>query len=136
MTFAGINYLAVALATIASYLFGAVWYTSLSKPWLAALGKTKTELGAAINPPWLPFVVTFLAQLLMAWVLAGLIGHMGPPSLKTGVISAAFCWLGFVIPTLTANHSFQGAKRSLTLIDGGHWLAVLLIQVNPRRDGR
>ncbi|MBM3524115.1 MAG: DUF1761 domain-containing protein, partial [Alphaproteobacteria bacterium] len=26
------------------------------------------------------------------------------------------------------NHGFQGVKRALTVIDGGHWLGVLLIQ--------
>jgi hypothetical protein len=26
------------------------------------------------------------------------------------------------------NHAFQGAKTTLTLIDGGHWLGVLLLQ--------
>jgi hypothetical protein len=30
--------------------------------------------------------------------------------------------------SLIVNHAFQGAKRMLTLIDGGHWLGVLLIQ--------
>ena len=128
MTVAGIQLLAVILATIASYVFGAIWYTSLAKSWLAALGKTKAELSAAINPPWLRFVVTFFAQLLMAVMLAGLMGHMGPLTLRSGLITAALCWLGFVVPTMAANHSFQGAKRSLTLIDGGHWLGVLLIQ--------
>jgi hypothetical protein len=29
---------------------------------------------------------------------------------------------------MTVNHAFQGAKRSLTLIDGGHWLGVLVLQ--------
>jgi hypothetical protein len=33
-----------------------------------------------------------------------------------------------VITTLAVNHAFQGSKRALTLIDGGHWLGVLLLQ--------
>ncbi len=66
----------------------------------------------------------------MAWMLAGVIGHLGPGevNLHNGVISAAFVWFGFVITTLAVNNAFQGAKRSLTLIDGGHWLGVLLLQ--------
>jgi hypothetical protein len=29
---------------------------------------------------------------------------------------------------MAVNHGFQGAKRALTVIDGIHWLAVLLVQ--------
>ena len=123
-----INYLAIPVAAIASFAFGAVWYMQLSKPWMASLGKTEAELKAAHQGSPVPFIVGFLAQLVMAWVLAGLIGHMGPVSVRNGVISAGFCWLGFVITTLATNHGFQGAKRALTLIDGAHWLGVLLIQ--------
>ena len=44
------------------------------------------------------------------------------------MISAAFIWLGFVITTMVVNYAFHGARHALTLIDGGHWLGVLLIQ--------
>ena len=128
MTFSGINYFAILLAAVGAFAFGSVWYTTLSKPWMEGLGKTKDELQAAHKGAISPFIVTFAAELLMAWVLAGLIGHMGAVTLRTGVISAAFCWLGFVLPTMAANHAFHGSKRQLTLIDGGHWLGVLLIE--------
>jgi hypothetical protein len=60
-------------------------------------------------------------------VLAGLIAHMGPPTIRSGIISAVFCWFGFVITTLAVNYAFGGRKPMLTLIDGGHWLGVLII---------
>ena len=59
----------------------------------------------------------------MAWVLAGLIGHMGDFTVPNGLISAAFAWFGFVITTQSVNYAFG----ALTVIDGGHWLGVLLI---------
>jgi hypothetical protein len=49
-------------------------------------------------------------------------------SIRTGVISGFFLWLGFVITTMAVNHAFESTKPSLTLINGGHWLGVLLIQ--------
>ena len=66
----------------------------------------------------------------MAWVLAGVIGHLGTGAitLRSGVIAGALMWLGFVATTLAVNHTFQGAKPILTLLDGGHWLGVLLLQ--------
>lgn len=130
MPFAGLNYFAIILAAIASFMFGWLWYGVLfSKSWMAAAGKTEDDVRAA-GPTPTPFIIAFIAQLVMAWVLAGVIGHVGQGevTIRTGVITAALVWLGFVITTLAVNHAFQGAKRALTLIDGGHWLAVLLLQ--------
>jgi hypothetical protein len=130
MQFAGIHYLAVFLAAIAGYLVGALWYWMLGKPWMAAVGLTETMLkGKDKKPSPLPYVVAFVANSVMAWVLAGLIGHLGigQVTLKNGVISAAFVWFGFVITTLTVNNSFALRKPVLIAIDGGHWLAVLVV---------
>ena len=32
-----------------------------------------------------------------------------------------------IITTMGVNHAFSGANPKLTLIDGGHWLAVLIV---------
>lgn len=130
MAFAGINYLAVLIAAVAGFAFGAAYYMTLSKPWLAAIGKTKEELAVAGKRSPAPFVISIVALAVMAWVLAGTIGHLGPGqvSLKNGVISALFLWLGFVITTLSVNYAFGQRKPMLTVIDGIHWLGVLVLQ--------
>ncbi len=126
-----VSYFTLLLATIASFLFGAVWYGSFSQLWLAALGKTDDELKASAGFV-VPMVVTFVAQLVMAWVLAGILAHLlkGGVAIgvRNGMLTAAILWLGFVATTLASNHAFQGARRMLTVIDAGHWLGVLLIQ--------
>ncbi len=130
MAFAGVSYLAVLAAAVASFLFGGVWYGALSKAWLGALGKSDGELKSATLPLPALLLLTIAAQLVMAWVLAGIIGHLGPGrvTLSNGLMAGALCWLGFVATSLSINHGYQGARGLLTLIDGGHWLGVLLIQ--------
>jgi hypothetical protein len=130
MAFAGMNYLAIPIATIAGFVFGAAYYISLSRRWLAAIGTTKEELAAKGKGSPMPFIVSIVALALMAWVLAGGIGHLGPGqvTLKNGVISALFMWVGFVITTMAVNNAFGQRKASLTVIDGIHWLGVLVIQ--------
>ena len=66
----------------------------------------------------------------MAWVLAGTLGHLGPGqvTLKNGIISALFLWLGFVVTTVFVNNAYPGRKYALSVIDGIHWLGVLVIQ--------
>jgi hypothetical protein len=129
MQFAGMNYWAIVIAAIAGFVFGAAWYSVLGRPWLEAVGRTEQEIKASGPSPRL-FAVAFVALLVMAWVLAGTIGHLGPGqvTLKNGVITGGFIWLGFVITTLVVNHGFQGARPMLTVIDGAHWLCVLLLQ--------
>jgi Protein of unknown function (DUF1761) len=134
MAFAGLNYLAVVIAAIAGWLVGALWYGVLAKPWIAALGTTLEEfksrqvaLKGSVKA--LPFVLAFVADLIMAWMLAGVLGHLGPGqvTLRNGIISGAFLWFGFVLTTMAVNNAFSGRKYRLTAIDAGHWLAVLVV---------
>jgi hypothetical protein len=131
MTFAGVNYLAILIAAVVAWLAGAVWYMALAKPWMTAIGTTAEKVQAAKGEPgaFLPFSLAFAAALVMAWALAGILGHLGPGqvTLRNGVISAAFCWFGFVMTTMLVNNSFARRNWRLLLIDGGHWLVVLLL---------
>jgi hypothetical protein len=128
MSFSGINYFAVVIAALAGFGLGAVWYMVLGRAWMRALGKTEAEFKPEGSAKPLPFIIAIVALFVMAWILAGLMGHLGNVTVRGGLISGAFVWLGFVITTMGVNHAFSGAKPMLTLIDGGHWLAVLLIQ--------
>lgn len=130
--FSGLNLWAVLLAAGASFLFGGLWYGGLSKVWMEAADLTEEKIKGPGGPSPIPFVVTIIAQIVMACMLAGLIGHMAkaglPANLKNGLITAFLIWLGFILTTLTVNHQFQMQKVMLTLIDSGHWLGVMLIQ--------
>jgi len=131
MTTAGVNYLAIAVAAVVAWLAGAAWYMAFGKSWIAALGMTTEEMQARRNKPGaaLPFVYSFVAELAMAWMTAGVLAHLGPGqvTLRNGVISGAFLWFGFVMTTMLVNNSFAGRDPRLLLIDGGHWLVVLLL---------
>jgi Protein of unknown function (DUF1761) len=125
-----VNYVAALCAAVAAWIAGAIWYTVFGKQWKAALGWSEAEFLAQAKGkmPVGPMVISFVAELVMALLLAGLIGHFGEITIKTGVIVGALCWLAFVATTITVNNAYPGRKFALTLIDGGHWLAVLLIQ--------
>ena len=80
------------------------------------------------------YITAFVCQLVMAFVLSGLIFKISPMlgsagfSVTAGMIVAFMIWIGFIIPTQIVNNLFQLKPFFLTLIDGGHWLGVLLIQ--------
>ncbi|MEX0347506.1 MAG: DUF1761 domain-containing protein [Rhizobiaceae bacterium] len=125
MAFGGISYLAVLIAAIAAFVFGAVYYGALGKPWMKA---ARIDPAQANMSPVL-FITSFAAELVMAWVLAGVIGHLGTGevTLWNGVVSGLFVWLGFMATTVAVNQRYQGFGWDLTLIDAGHWLGVAVI---------
>ena len=130
--FVGLNAWMLPLAAAASFVFGGIWYGLLSKQWMSAANLSEDQIKGAGGSSPVPFIITFIAQIFMAWMLAGLLLHLAKaglvPNLRNGMITALFMWAGFVMTTLIVNHRFQMQSWALTLIDGGHWLGVLLIQ--------
>jgi hypothetical protein len=127
------NYLAIVVAAAAAWLVGGVWYSVLSKHWVEGQGMTveeaKAKHAAVKGTPqaWLPFVLVFIAELIIAFVLAGLLTHLGAWSVRGGIISAAFVWFGFVLTTIVGNYAFHQRSYKLMAIDAGGWLAAFLV---------
>ncbi len=131
MAFAGISYLAVVVAAIAAWLASAAWYMSLGRIYMAALGKTPDQAEADRKKPgvYLPFLYALIANLVIAWMMAGVLGHLGAGQVtfRNGVISGAFLWFGFILTTIWVNYSFAGRDKRLLLIDAGNWLIELVV---------
>jgi hypothetical protein len=127
MDFSSVDFVACLVAAVAAFVFGAAWYMTLAKPWMAAIGKTEAEVKANRSP--IPFLVSGLALFVMAVVLAMIWGGgLAAAGLTDVLRTSVILWVGFVLTTLAVNHAYQGQKRSLTVIDGGYWLGVLLIE--------
>jgi len=126
------NLLVILGAAIAAWLFGAAYYMPLGKVWLAAQGRTMEEMQAANAgksgaAKALPFILSFVAEIIMAWTMYGLLFHMGNFTARGGVISGAIIWFGFILTTVAVNNAYPGRKLMLTALDSLHWLGVILI---------
>ncbi|WP_420417501.1 DUF1761 domain-containing protein [Pacificispira sp.] len=119
-----IDWLGVLAAGIAGYIFGAIYYTVLGTQWMAALGTTKEELEKRKSPA--PFVIAAIGQFVLAVTLSILAGAESGTAPMLAL--ALLLWIGIVMTTMTINHSFQDNKPALTIIDGLHWLVVLMLQ--------
>jgi hypothetical protein len=127
-----VNVLSVVIAAVAAWLFGAVYYTTLGKAWMAAQGKTaescKAEFAAKSGlAKFTPFVLSFVGALIMGVVIYGILTHSGLWIWHAGMVTGAFCWVGFVLTTIAINNAYAGRKLMLTVIDSAHWLGVLVI---------
>jgi hypothetical protein len=126
MQFVGINYWAVLVAGAVAFALGGVWYHLLSKPWMAAHGFSPEQLHGKMGTPS-SLLIALVADVVMAYILAGMMGHIGAVTLRSGIGSALFVWVGFVLTTLTVNNTFGQRSPKLILIDGGHWLIALVV---------
>lgn len=125
MSHFAVNWLAVILATVASWAFGAAWYMVFAKQWLAAIGKTPDQINRA---DYTPYIWSVVCLLVMAYFMALLTpALMGSNSVSNGLIVGAHMWLGFVVTAMVLNHRYEGAPWSRTFINAGYLLAVLLI---------
>jgi Protein of unknown function (DUF1761) len=132
MNFANVNFLSVVVAGIAAWIFGAIYYGILGKQWMAAQGKTMESCkienaGKSGLAKASPFILSCIGELIMAFVLYGILVHMGTFTLRAGIISGAFCWFGFVLTTVVIANAYAGRKPMLSVIDSAHWLGVFVI---------
>ena len=124
-----VNIIAILIATVVSMAIGAGWYSSLANAWMNANGFSEDER-AKLNEGGSPvvYLIAALSHLVMAYILSGILYHAQAFSIFGGMLSAVLIWAGFVVTTMTVNHRFQMKPWSLTAIDSGHYLIVLLAQ--------
>ncbi len=124
-----INFMAVLAAAVASWMVGAAWYGVLAKQWMASLGWTEEDVKSPDGKmPMGPMITSFVAEIIMALVLLGVLSHMKVAGIQIALMVAFLIWLGFVVTTIAVNNAFSKRSIMLTVIDSGHWLLVLLVQ--------
>jgi Protein of unknown function (DUF1761) len=127
-----INFLAVLVATVVFYAFGAIYYGVLSKNWLDALQTTQEDLFK--KPLWggkvAPFIISFFFFLLINIVFAHLIAaskQIMQLDWWRGGLYGLGLWAGFVLPPLIITYLYENKTKKLALINGLFFLIGLII---------
>ena len=122
---AGINYLAVLLATIAAYLVGWAWYGGIFKnAWMGAHGLTPERMAAMkeARSPAVAMGVGFATQLATAFGLALLLVWTGYQTWQHGLAVAVFVWFFFSGTVGLMTTMYQGKTLVAFVIDAGYQL--------------
>ncbi|HEX6137826.1 MAG TPA: DUF1761 domain-containing protein [Casimicrobiaceae bacterium] len=109
----GARHLAVWIASIVFFVLGAVWYGLVGVAWVAAIGKTMDQIAREQNGSPLPYVIGFVAILVMCYTLAWLMERLDAGTLADGLRLGATIAIGFIAATLALNYGFEA--RSVTL---------------------
>ena len=112
----------VVVAGLASFGFGAVWYMSLSKPWLAASGvAVDPDTGQpanASNP--VPYVTSLIASIMVAGMMRHVFELSAIDTIAKGAMSGFGIGLFLITPWIATFYAFNNKPRALLLIDGGY----------------
>jgi hypothetical protein len=120
------NYAAVFIAAIAYWLLGAVWYGVLfSKPWMA-LENISIEQAKSMNPV-LPYVITFVLNLLIAYALAQICIWRNANTAGRGASVGVLLWIGFVGPITYTTYMYEMRPKELFAINQFYPLAGLVL---------
>lgn len=115
-----INHLAVLVAALVFFALGALWYKALQVPWLAGIGKTFEQLTREQGGSPLPFVIGFVAVLVMCYTLAWIVHKGMTPSAGNGALTGTVVAFGIVGAALALNYGFESRGLTLWLINAGY----------------
>ncbi|MEF2071346.1 DUF1761 domain-containing protein [Consotaella aegiceratis] len=122
MGFASLSFVAIVVAALLASSFSFLWHRIFDENWMTARGYSGRP---KIKPG--PLAIVFVAELVLAAVLAGLTMHIGGITLWNAFVNAAIVWAGVVLTTMVVDHSYEARPRALTFVNAGHWAGVLLI---------
>lgn len=112
-----INYLAVFVAALISFVVGGVWYSPImfAKSWMEENGFKEEELQG--NQAKI-FAVSFILALIISLNLAAFL--QGPPDLVWGLTAGALAGIGWVATALGITYLFERKSLKLFFINAGY----------------
>ena len=110
--FDAVNLLAVLVAAVVAFILGSLWYSPVlfGKQWMKLAGIKKQHKDSNM---WLRFLVYFIGQFIMAFVLAHFIIFTNSMNYVEGLTTAFWLWLGFIAPITIGGVLWE--KKSIKL---------------------
>lgn len=127
-----VNYIAVLAAGIVSMVIGFLWYSPmiLGKPWMKEKGISAETLKKEQKEMGKWYGVSFVVSLIMAYVLSHVMtmamNFFHYSQLSTGLSSAFWMWLGFIMPVQLTATIFGSKNFKLFGIDTGYQLVSIM----------
>ena len=110
------NYLAIAISAVAYWMLGALWYGVLfGQRWMALEGITM-EQAKSMNPV-LPYIITLVLNLLIAFVLAQLCLWRNANTAARGAAVGVLLWIGIVGPIVLTTYMYEMRSMELFAIN-------------------
>jgi hypothetical protein len=110
------NYGAILVSAVAYWMLGALWYGVLfGQRWMALEGITM-EQAKSMNPV-LPYVITLVLNLLIAFVLSQLCLWRNATTAARGAAVGVLLWIGIVGPIVFTTYMYEMRSKELFAIN-------------------
>jgi Protein of unknown function (DUF1761) len=120
------NYVAVVVAAVAYWLLGALWFGVLfGKQWMAL--ENMSEAQARSMNPVLPYVVSMLLNLLIAYSVAQVCAWRNANTSGRGASVGVLLWIGIVGPITFTTYMYEMRPKTLFAINEFYPLAGLVL---------
>jgi Protein of unknown function (DUF1761) len=106
-----LNWVAILVAAIASFIFEALWFSVFMNEWLAGIGRTREWLMSSGMSPALQYGVAILCAVIAAAVLSICIQGSGEQSARRGV----------------TEYIFEVRSLNIYAVNAGFWLFDLML---------
>lgn len=114
------GFVSVLAAAAASWVFGAIWYMVLAKPWVAASGIEVDENGRPKDQSPLPFIMSAIAMILVAGMMRHTFAMAEITEMGKGIMAGLGIGAFFIAPWQMINNAYGGRPFMLTVIDSGY----------------
>jgi hypothetical protein len=111
-----VNYPAVLVSAIAYWMLGALWYGLLFGTRWMALEHMTTEQARSADSA-LPYLISFILDLLIAYVLAQLCLWRNANTMGRGAAIGVLLWIGIVGPITYTTYMYEMRSKELFAIN-------------------
>jgi hypothetical protein len=126
--FGAINYWAVLVAAVTSFVIGGVWYTVLfGHAWARLQNLSEEQLAQMAKDQPRSFGIFIAGDLVMAMFLALLINSLEISTALGAAVLGATIWFGFCATLGAAKHAAHARPLKIYLINTGHELVCLIV---------
>jgi Protein of unknown function (DUF1761) len=123
-----LNWVAILVAAIVSFLFEALWFSAFMTQWLAGIGRTKEWLmSAAGYNPAVQYGTAIVCSIIIAAVLTICIQASGEQTARRGILCGAVIWFGFIATTWATEYIFEVRTLQIYAINTGYLLFDFMI---------
>ncbi|HEV2102895.1 MAG TPA: DUF1761 domain-containing protein [Candidatus Acidoferrum sp.] len=120
------NYAAVFVAAVAYWLLGALWYGVLFGARWMVLENISMEQAKSMNPV-LPYVISFMLNVLIAYSLAQICIWRNADTIGRGASVGVLLWIGFVGPITYTTYMYEMRPKELFAINQFYPLAGMVL---------
>jgi small-conductance mechanosensitive channel len=112
--------IAILVAGIAGFAFGALWYTVFAKQWMQVSGVPLEGDKPANQSDPVPYITGLVGTILVAGMLAHVFRSSGVDGALSGLVSGLGAGAFIAAPWLATCYGFAARPKRLVLIDCGY----------------